>query len=778
MRTSMFFSALLLALGPAAVQAQTPPPQTPQTPAPSAAATTAAGTTGWFDIGVRGTTFSGDGARYERYRDLTDGLFLRGLRLNRDTGDWVFDLATDNLGRRDQRLGGLAVKPGRFKAWALWDQVPMLMSRTTRTLFVEDFDDTPGVLTIPDVIQQTIQAQGNTALPGLFDANGIGFDTRSRRHIGQGGFEFLPTQALAIRSQVQFTNRRGTLPYGGSFGHNSLVEFPAPIDHSLTDFDTSAEFVRGRLLARGGFTGSWFTNDHTSVTIDNPFRFTDTASAPALGRLSLPPSNSLLTVNGLVSLTLPRRSRASAFVSVGSLKDAGDVLLAQTVNTFNLNAGTIQPLPRNLVNGEARTVSANLSFSTRPTARTEATIRFRSYDYDNRTPVFVLPQRVSYDNSPGSATYSRLGGGTSPLVVETEPFGVVRRTFDADFRLKPSIGTAGVGYTRVTEHRSHRFFETTNENVVRLTFDAFGTGLFALRTKYEHGQKRADISAEELRESQLFLFNISEQPALRHFDIAERDRDRVTVVGSFTPITTLVLNASIAAGKDDYTESVFGLRDNTHLVYSAGVDAQPYDHVNFGLSYSFERYVALLHSRSSSRPSGAAMVDFDTFLALFAQATAPIQIADRRADWANEGRDRVHSFIATAEVRDIFSRVDLQFMYDLNRARSFYTYTTGPDIPRVLPEEVPPPDVSILRPPEQLPPVRSDLHRGTLDLTYKLSERVGVGLSYWHERYRVSDFTLDIDANPELARGSALLLGYLYLPYTANTVFGRLIVKF
>ena len=36
---------------------------------------------------------------------------------------------------------------------------------------------------------------------------------------------------------------------------------------------------------------------------------------------------------------------------------------------------------------------------------------------------------------------------------------------------------------------------------------------------------------------------------------------------------------------------------------------------------------------------------------------------------------------------------------------------------------------------------------------------------------------LDIDANPELARGQALLLGYLYRPYTANTGWVRLLYR-
>jgi hypothetical protein len=766
-------STLALVLLPVAAGAQTP--TTPTTPPAAPAITTS--NSGLAEVGVRGTRFKGDGARYERYRDLGDGLFLQALRLNRDNGVWLFEATAANAGRRDQRFSGSIVKPGRFNSWVIWDQVPMLMSRTTRTLFVEDFDEAPGVLTIPDAIQAAVQAQGNAAMPGLFAANGIGFDTRSRRHIGQGGVEFIATPELTVRSTVQFTSREGTLPYGGSFGHSSLVELPAPIRHSLTDFDSSAEFVRGRWLARGGFTGSWFHNDVTSVTFDNPFRATDSASTPSLGRSSLAPSNSLLGVNGMLSVKLPSRSRATAFVSVGSLKDAGELLIAQTVNTFNINAGTILPLPRNQVNGEARTVGASLSFTSRPNDWSDVSVRFRSYDYDNRTPVFVLPQRVAYDNAPGAATFSTLGGRVSPAIVETEPFGVVRRTFDADFRVTPGFGTAGVGYTRLREHRSHRFFETTTDNVLRLTFDAIGNRWFSVRTKYEHGQRRADISEEELLESELELFNIGEQPALRQFDLANRNRDRVTIVGSVMPSSVLMLHASVAAGKDDYTESVFGLRDNTHRVYSAGVDATPHERVNVGLSYSFERYVALLHSRSANPPSGAASVDFPTFLDLSAQPTSTLQIADNRGNWANEGADRAHSFIASAEFLNLVSKVDVRVSYDLNRTRSLYTYTTGPDIPRTLPEDVPPP-TSTLRPPEQLPLVTSDLQRGTLDVIYNLTSRVGVGVSYWHERYRVTDFTLDIDANPELARGAALLLGYLYLPYTANSVFGRLIVKF
>jgi len=76
-----------------------------------------------------------------------------------------------------------------------------------------------------------------------------------------------------------------------------------------------------------------------------------------------------------------------------------------------------------------------------------------------------------------------------------------------------------------------------------------------------------------------------------------------------------------------------------------------------------------------------------------------------------------------------------------------------------------------------LPTVKSDLGRGAVDLMYELTPHVGVGVSWWYEQYRVTDFTLDAEANPELARERAVLLGYLYRPYTANTVWGRMVYR-
>lgn len=770
--------ALALGLAPVVAYAQaTPPTQPPppgqppgQTPQPTQTAPAAdipVGS-GIIDFSVRGTSVDGDAARYERYRDLGDGLALEVVRLHRERGNYLFDFGANHVARNDQRYRGDIVNPGKLKAWAMWDQIPMLMSRTTQTLFA---DTETAVFQIDDALQQQVQANP-AVLPTLFDQNARTFETESRRHIFESGADYLARPDLTIKGLFRYTNREGGIPYGGSFGHSSLVEMPVTVRHNTSEFDAGAEYSRDPLLLRFGYTGSWFTNDTTEATFDSPFRATDSTSNSSRGRLSLAPSNSFVGVNGTASVKLPYRSRATAYLSFNSLSDAGDPLMPQTVNT----ATSPLPVDRATVEGDATTTAVNLTFTSRPHRYVDINARFRNYDYDNNTPVFTMPQRVSYDNSPGNATYTSLGGQVSPPgSVVTEPHSLGRSTFDADVRTTPRAGlSVGAGYTYNGENRTHRVAEDTSDNIFRLTFDALGHPMYSLRTKYEHARRSAEVTEDAERE----LFFIGEQPGMRHYDVAARSRNRITLLGTVIPSGLFSLNASFAAGKDDYDETEFGLLDNTHQVYGFGFDAVPRETVTLAGSYSYERYNALSQSRQADPPGNQSppvpAFDYDRYQELAAMTNPGVQVADVSRNWSTDHRDRAHTFIATAHFARIAEKWDVNVMYDFSLSRSNYDYNTGP-VPRTLPEDVV--IESTLPPPEALPPTRSELQRATFDVMYALTPRISVGMSYWFERYRVEDFTLDLQANPDLTRGNVLLLGYLYEPYTANTVWARILYR-
>ena len=99
--------------------------------------------------------------------------------------------------------------------WGLWDQIPMLMSNTTQTLFIEDLGQPQNVLTINDALQRQVQASAQS-LPNVFAGNAITFETSSKRSLGQGGVQWLPNRDLTINGLVQYTQRIGSLPYGVS----------------------------------------------------------------------------------------------------------------------------------------------------------------------------------------------------------------------------------------------------------------------------------------------------------------------------------------------------------------------------------------------------------------------------------------------------------------------------------------------------------------------------------------------------------------------------------
>ena len=51
----------------------------------------------WIDLGGRGTSISGDGSKFERYRDVRNGPFVDRLRVQRDTGSHLFAFGVDNV---------------------------------------------------------------------------------------------------------------------------------------------------------------------------------------------------------------------------------------------------------------------------------------------------------------------------------------------------------------------------------------------------------------------------------------------------------------------------------------------------------------------------------------------------------------------------------------------------------------------------------------------------------------------------------------------------------
>ncbi len=729
MRIQRVLSTLIFVALPAAAWAQAPasdtgqPASADQAMAQSAPDTATTGMhIGYVDFGIRGTSITGDSARYNRYRDLGDGLFLQAFRLEQRQNGWIVNGAGDNLGRLDQRLEARVTRPGMLKAWVSYDQTPWLLSNTTRTLFrIQQ----PDQLRIDDGLQGALQAAPSSQRGDIladFIANNAGtFDLGAARHTGEGGVQDPIDPDTALTFNLSRMNRSGTIPIAGTFGFSNAMEVIAPVDHHLTDFTAAAERTQGRVLFRVGYEGSFFRNDYTSITWDNPYVLTDVSNASSRGRESLPPSNDYQSVNGLVAVTMPHRSRLMGSVAFGVLKDVNANILPQTINS----AIATEPLERTTVDGNAHTRAMNLSFTSSPNKDVSVAVKYRYYDYDNRTPVFAITQTVQYDSS----------FSTEDPPEEAARYGGSRNNFDASVSLHMiKDSTLRAGYSRNGASYLQRLFESSAENSEYVSFDRLTSQWFMVHAKYLHASRRGSgLDLEEIPEG--------EQPGIRTFDIADRDRNLVTLVGSILPAASgnVSINITAGTGKDNYPNSEFGMFYAKHYMFGVGVNATPADKVTLGVSYDVDNYQSLQWSRTAN--------------------PGPQQL-DPTRNWSDTNHDRLHSLLADVELSKLADKVDVKVTYNFNRGRTTYLYGLTAD--------------TSLPTPTQLPALLSELNRATFDASYMLTSRIGVGFTYWFDRFRVEDFALDADAIPRLNMPSTLLLGYQFLPYTAHTVWGHL----
>ncbi len=663
----------------------------------------------FVDLSVSTSDVSGDAARFQRYLDMRDRGSVEAFHLDRRGDDWRFEGRAQRLGRQDQWLYA-AVRTPKVKMSFTWDQIPYFGSGDTRSPFRAE---APGILRLDDVLQRGVEA-GALQVSDIA-ASSRSFDLRSRRHTAMFDLVYSVTPAVDLTVALKETRRDGSQAVHGSFAFYNVVELAAPVDSRTRDVNADLEWTGARGTLRVGYDGSWFRNDAPTLVWDNPLKQTDAVSPTgyiyglggAQGRMALWPDSAMQGVSTAGWLKLPGRTRLSANVSTGILRQ-NQPLLPVTINT----AAPDLPLPRDTADAEARTFAVNAAITSRPVKYLWMNVRYRAYDFENRTPAFATPFLV-FDQ-------------TLHATVETEPTSYTRASVDADAAVTPFRSTTvRVGYTYGTDDRTHRIFERTTENAYRASVDSMWK-LLTLRGIVERSERRGTGFDPHALE------HAGEQPALRHYDVADRDRQRVTGLVQVTPHKALALSGSVAIGEDEYANSGFGLRDNTNRAYSVTLDLMPAKRVNATASYTQEKFDAQQTSRTASPGE---------------------QVFDATRDWAVDTSDDVRTIGASFDLLKVVPRTDIRLAYDLSRSNAAYVYRV--------------PANSTLPPLVQLPVVRNELRSASGEVRVFLTKQVALGAICWYDEYEVDDFAQSPQTLASLTPAGSLFLGALYRPYTA-----------
>jgi len=660
-----------------------------------------------FQFGGRFNDVNGDPARFQRYQDYRDGVLFTDFRYaNEDpAGAWLFRGTADNLGFRDQRFSVNYERTGRIKISGLWDEIPQFYSVDTQTPYINNLSP----LMLDDATQQRIQsgqANLNAYVPIASQ-----FNLQERRDIGNLSFLATPTPQVDLKAAFTSTRHRGELPWGASFGFSNDVEVALPYDSRTNDLTVGAEWSNSRSMMRVGYNGSWFDNIDETLVWDSPLRLDDSSSAPGRGRTSLWPSNMAQTISAAAYEKFAGRTQVTGFVSYGFWKNN------EPLQPFTINSAlpTIA-LPRGTAEAEARVVSTNLSLVSRPLTDWRFSAKLRDYDYSNHMPVTPITQYVAYDSSVGTSTTNG-----------PELYAHNRFAFDAEAtwtRLSPVAVTVGVG--RNNTSYDARIFQSTDENVFHVSADAVGTQWLTFRAQYDYGDRKGAGLNEDL------LIEIGEQPDLRHYDLADRTRHRVTGQIDIVPNDVWTFSVSAGGGKDNYPGSYFGLQHSTVQTYSASADFHLPSGFGGGGTYNYERYTGLQQSRSASSD----------------QADDPLR------NWTADSTEDVNYFSIFITPPPIGRNTETRVSYDFSYAQGTYFYTVVQGGP--------------LPPPSQLPNVFNKLQQLHVDVRHRLTNHLAAAVSYVYEPFRVYDFAFDPTVVNGIVQPSSLVLGYVYRPYTAN----------
>lgn len=730
---------------------------------------------GSIEVGGRFTSTTGDEARYERYRDLRDGANLNFL-YSKETTDWTFDVKAKNIGYRDGRYE-MSFNSRRVKASLLFDQTPLNYAYYSKT----PFNCTAGNCTLDAGLRAQVQAGAVVGVPAstsqlaagsIYNTIAREFDLQSRRDTIAGEARISATDNLDFSIGFNTYKRSGNQPYGAAFAFRNATELPMVIDNRETDLSVGVEWASHQGMFRAAYQHSKFDQKIPSLTFDSAYNATDfcrtgltgqapgacydpsgysNGNGPAFGRTAMPPSNTLNTFSSQAMIKLPGRTTANASISMGASRQ-DEALIAWTTNPVIANATVyatfpeLASLPRDTAAIRVNYTTATANVSSRAIKNLTLTGRYRFNSRSDFTRPFEAVEYVRFDAVPEES------GGAA------EPFNINRNTVDvnAAFTAIPH-STLRVGYGFDMWDHGVRTTQGWKDNTARVSFDVVGNQYLTLRALYEHTKRDTiNLSAEALEHAAM-------QPAARFFDEAARTRNRGTFIVELTPVSTVGINLSLATGKDDYeagdASQEFGLLNNKNTAVTAGINYAPNAKVNLGADYGRETFDSLQQSRNANPAPDPSWTD-------------------PNRNWTLANDEKVNTFSLYLNLVKPLAKTDIRVGYDYSDSDQGFVHG-GPRIAALT-------FVA-------LPNVTNKWHHATFDLRYSVSKKVGLGLTYWYEKFEVADFATinsagpDTLPRPELGAQTTnarfdwlggLMTGYGNRPYQGQTAFVRVFYLF
>jgi MtrB/PioB family decaheme-associated outer membrane protein len=688
-----------------------------------------------FTIGGQWWDQTAPEAKYDEFREVPMGGFVESFMVREMIGRQSVALWGVNAIRSDQSTQLTWADGARWRVDLGYAEIPHTFSHIARWGWNQPG---AGVFVLPDSLQSA-----NQRTPANYTKNMTDFLNTSAPVIPLGlttkvssaRLRARPARGWQFEIRANDRVRSGNKAYAMSFGFNTALENPEPIDQRTVNADAIADYHRDRLTVQADAGLSTFDNHVDVLRVDNPKRFTDVVGGDgaATGVTDLYPNNTVVRGSVALGYTLPRYTAVNATVAIAQTTQ--DDRFLDFTNNKALNAAqglTRDSLAAQSLDGKARQLNGNLSISTRPINHLDGTATFRYTDYDNQTA-----ERDWIGQSPYEASWQRYIELTSPARDNKQWV----TGLDVNYAFTPRIRAGGIAEYRVRE-RNDREVEKDTETLLGGRVRTQLTDQLSINGKYTHGDRQADTfnqqdylgfksrtaigSTPGLFDSLAYL----EQPGLRRFDVADRIQDNVNADAWYAFGERVDLSGSYVFLRNDFArDTTLGLQEEqVNQIAVTGI-IHVSDKLDLNGSYGYSKAKTFQRSRQSGSALSFNPVD---------NWTARI---DEHETFGVAGVDWMPGKRISVSADYEFSRNETD--YDLDNGAH-----TAVDLPSTLYRR----------------------HESVLDVIWHWQARTSIIGRWGWEQYTVDDFATESVPLifPTTGNASAIYLGDSSQDFTAN----------
>jgi MtrB/PioB family decaheme-associated outer membrane protein len=702
-------------------------------------------------------------AKYQEYRDLAQQFIVPHLQLllGDKAENYYVQFDAVNVAQKNQMYSLRFGEYGLLDVQAKFFEIPHFFSDHVAST---PYDENGGSFTLSSKPTGT-----GPALHSWLEANAQPFDMSLLEGIADINVRYTPTPSLSFTANLDYQNPTGQQPFGGSFMFGSspgvfkVNELWVPTQYYTYNFGTGVEYAKNGWMVGFQYQGSFFVNDYSTLTWDNPLNLTGVGSkcvdstvfsstsltGPCQGRAAMYPSNQAhnFIVNGTGEL--PFNTHVMGSLEYGFwLQDAPFIPLTSNSKLRQSLSSVGAP---NSLGGDVRPFFANFTIDSNPIEQLNLKATYSYFDYDNLTP------KVTFT---GVKSLNEVFDPQTPFTAFPFAFSEQDVSLEPTYRLTDTLA-AHFNFKWQTNHNGGLMVLQQDQTSYGPALDWNPYPWLNFRADYQYAH-RDSPGYNNNRTSLVEVLGgvpgaIEELRNLRRFDEATLNVNQTSLYVSVQPfgeqkepaIENLSLFAAFNYDDDNYPSTDFGLQHTSSYSPSVGASWDPLPDVHVFSDYEWQAYDWNLRSCDET------------------PATCP---GGKKSIWTAVGRNQANNIDFGADIAIPQNRI----LRRPSHLKLQYTYTVGSNMSHQAG------DTASATPAVDYPNTGTQFHELMVQYEYDLSNNLALNIGYYFSNLGEYNFMVDQMENymPHASPNSTFLGNTTLAPYDANVGFITLKYKF